>query len=292
MSEKIKDKINYLYVLGAGVSWGIISLFLKPLLNGGFTQIQTVAVRCLIAAAVLGVIMLVSDRKAFKIAIKDLWCFFGTGIVSMMFFSISYFYSMTYNGVCIAVILLYTSPVFVMLFSRILFKEKITVLKITAIILTVIGCAFASGAGSAQSLTPLGFVLGICSGLGYALYSIFSRYALNRGYKSITISFYTFLICGVSCLPFANVIELSGLFNNGKSIFCALGIGIVCCVLPYMLYTKGLEKVENSKASVIVAVEPVVASVIGIAVYHENLTALKILGIVFVLSAVVICSKD
>ena len=292
MSEKIKDKINYLYVLGAGVSWGIISLFLKPLLNSGFTQIQTVAVRCLIAAAMLGVIMLVSDRKAFKIALKDLWCFFGTGIVSMMFFSISYFYSMTYNGICIAVILLYTSPVFVMLFSRILFKEKITVLKITAIILTVIGCALASGAGSAQSLTPLGFVLGICSGLGYALYSIFSRYALNRGYKSITISFYTFLICGVACLPFANFIELSGLFNNGKSIFCALGIGIVCCVLPYMLYTKGLEKVENSKASVIVAVEPVVASVIGIAVYHENLTALKIIGIVFVLSAVVICSKD
>lgn len=292
MLQNIKSKINYIYVFGAGVSWGIISLFLKPLLNSGFTQIQTVAVRCLIAAAVLGIIMLVSDRKAFKINPKDLWCFFGTGIASMMFFSISYFYSMTYNGVCIAVILLYTSPVFVMLFSRILFKEKITVLKITAIILTVIGCAFASGAGSAQSLTPLGFVLGICSGLGYALYSIFSRYALNRGYKSITISFYTFLICGVACLPFANVIELSGLFNNGKSIFCALGIGIICCVLPYMLYTKGLEKVENSKASVIVAVEPVVASVIGIAVYHENLTALKILGIVFVLSAVVICSKD
>lgn len=173
MLEKIKDKINYIYVLGAGASWGIISLFLKPLLNIGFTQVQTVAVRCLVAAAVLGTIMLLSDRKAFKIKLRDIWCFLGTGILSMMFFSISYFYSMTYNGVCIAVILLYTSPVFVMLFSKILFKEKITVLKISAIILTVVGCAFASGAGSAQSLTLKGFVLGICSGIGYALYSIF-----------------------------------------------------------------------------------------------------------------------
>lgn len=292
MLQSIKSKINYIYVLGAGAFWGIISLFLKPLLNSGFTQVQTVAVRCLIAAAALGIIMLISDRKAFKIALKDLWCFFGTGIVSMMFFSISYFYSMTYNGVCIAVILLYTSPVFVMLFSRILFKEKITVLKISAIVLTVVGCAFASGAGSTQSLTFLGFVLGICSGLGYALYSIFSRFALNRGYGSITISFYTFLICGVACLPFSNVSGLPVLFGNVRNVFCALGIGIICCVLPYMLYTKGLQKVENSKASVIVAVEPVVASVIGIAVYHENLTALKILGIILVLSAVVICSKD
>lgn len=292
MSEKIKNKINYLYVFGAGVSWGIISLFLKPLLNGGFTQIQTVCVRCLTAAAALLIVMTVSDRKAFKIKMRDLWCFFGTGIVSMMFFSVSYFYSMTYNGVCIAVILLYTSPVFVMLFSRILFKEKITAIKITAIALTVTGCVFASGAGSAQSLTLKGFVLGICSGLGYALYSIFSRFALNRGYKSITISFYTFLICGLACLPFAGISEFSGLLNNSKNTLYALGLGLVCCVLPYMLYTKGLEKVENSKASVIVAVEPVVASVIGIAVYHENLTALKLLGIILVLSAVFICSKD
>lgn len=292
MSERIKAKISYLYVFGAGVSWGIISLFLKPLLNSGFTQIQTVTVRCLTAAAALGAVMLVSDRKSFKIKLRDIWCFLGTGIVSMMFFSVSYFYSMTYNGVCIAVILLYTSPVFVMLFSKILFREKITVLKIIALVLTVIGCAFASGAGGAQSLTVKGFILGICSGLGYALYSIFSRFALNRNYKSITISFYTFLICGVACLPFARAFEFPTMLNNGTSIFYALGLGIICCVLPYMLYTKGLERVENSKASVIVAVEPVVASVIGITVYHESLTLIKFSGIILVLAAVVICSKD
>lgn len=292
MSEKFKSKINYLYVLGAGASWGIISLFLKPLLSRGFTQTQTVTVRCLIAAAALGVIMLVSDRNSFKIKLRDVWCFLGTGIVSMMFFSITYFYSMTYNGVCIAVILLYTSPVFVMLLSKILFGEKITVSKLIALALTVVGCAFASGLGGAGSLTLKGLALGICSGLGYALYSIFSRYALNKGYKSITVSFYTFLICGVACIPFARVFEFSILFNNGKSILFALGLGVICCVLPYVLYTKGLERVENSKASVIVAVEPVVASVIGITVYHESLTVVKILGIIAVLSAVVICSKD
>lgn len=292
MLEKIKSKIYYLYVLGAGASWGIISLFLKPLLNSGFTQIQTVTVRCLIAAVALCAVMLVTDRKSFKIRLRDFWCFLGTGIVSMMFFSVSYFYSIAYNSVCIAVILLYTSPVFVMLLSKIIFGEKITGLKIFALVLTCLGCALASGIGGAQSLTVKGLILGICSGLGYALYSIFSRFALNKGYKSITVSFYTFLICGVCCLPFASVSALPVLLNNGKNIFFALGIGIICCVLPYVLYTKGLERVENSKASVIVAVEPVVASIIGITVYHESLTIVKFLGIVFVLAAVVICSKD
>lgn len=287
----MKDKLKYLYVFAAGCFWGIISLFLKPLLNMGFTQVQTVTFRCLIAAFILGIVMVLKDKNLFKIRLKDLWCFLGTGLLSLMFFSLSYFYSMTYNGVCVAVILLYTSPVFVMLFSLILFKEKITSKKLTALVLTVTGCVFVSGIAGGQSIGAKGIILGICSGVGYALYSIFSRYALQRNYDSMTISFYTFLFCGLGCLPFS---EPGRMIENltPQAGLSALGLGFVCCVLPYLCYTKGLQHVENSKASIIVAVEPVVASFIGITVYHEELTALKIVGVLLVLSALVICSKD
>ncbi len=287
----MKDKLKYLYVFAAGCLWGIISLFLKPLLNMGFSQIQTVTYRCLIAAFILGIVMCVKDKKLFKIKLRDLWCFLGTGLLSLMFFTLAYFYSMTYNGVCVAVILLYTSPVFVMLFSLLLFKEKITSKKIIALVLTIAGCVLVSGIAGGQSIGLKGFVLGICSGIGYALYSIFSRYALQRKYNSMTISFYTFLFCGLGCLPFADsgsmIVKLTP-----QSILLFLGLGFICCVLPYLCYTKGLQYVENSKASIIVAVEPVIASFIGILVYHEEITVLKIIGVLLVLSAVVICSKD
>ena len=287
----MKDKLKYLYVFAAGCFWGIISLFLKPLLNMGFSQIQTVTYRCLIAAFILGIVMCVKDKKLFKIKLRDLWCFLGTGLLSLMFFTLAYFYSMTYNGVCVAVILLYTSPVFVMLFSLLLFKEKITSKKIIALVLTIAGCVLVSGIAGGQSIGLKGFVLGICSGIGYALYSIFSRYALQRNYNSMTISFYTFLFCGLGCLPFADsgsmIVKLTP-----QSILLFLGLGFICCVLPYLCYTKGLQYVENSKASIIVAVEPVIASFIGILVYHEEITVLKIIGVLLVLSAVVICSKD
>ncbi len=287
----MKDKIKYLYVFAAGCFWGIISLFLKPLLDMGFTQVQTVTLRCLIAAFILGIVMVVTDKKSFKIKLKDLWCFLGTGLLSLMFFSLTYFYSMTYNGVCVAVILLYTSPVFVMLFSLILFKEKITSKKMTALILTIAGCVLVSGIAGGQSIGVKGIVLGICSGVGYALYSIFSRYALQRNYDSMTISFYTFLFCGLGCLPFSG---LGNLIENltPQAGLLSLGLGFICCVLPYLCYTKGLQYVENSKASIIVAVEPVVASFIGIIIYHEELTFLKVIGVLLVLSALVICSKD
>ena len=287
----MKDKLKYLYVFAAGCLWGIISLFLKPLLNMGFSQIQTVTYRCLIAAFILGIVMCVKDKKLFKIKLRDLWCFLGTGLLSLMFFTLAYFYSMTYNGVCVAVILLYTSPVFVMLFSLLLFKEKITSKKIIALVLTIAGCVLVSGIAGGQSIGLKGFILGICSGIGYALYSIFSRYALQRNYNSMTISFYTFLFCGLGCLPFADsgsmIVKLTP-----QSFLLFLGLGFICCVLPYLCYTKGLQYVENSKASIIVAVEPVIASFIGILVYHEEITVLKIIGVLLVLSAVVICSKD
>ena len=287
----MKDKIKYLYVFAAGSLWGIISLFLKPMLNLGFSQIQTVTLRCLVAAAVLGVYMLIKDKSLFRFKLRDIWCFIGTGLVSLMFFSICYFYSMTYNGVCVAVILLYTSPVFVMLLSLPLFKEKITYKKLIAVVLTVAGCVFVSGAAGGQSIGFVGIVLGICSGLGYALYSIFSRYALQRNYNSMTISFYTFLFCGLGCLPFASPVSMA-LSLSPKAVLYSLGLGVVCCVMPYILYTKGLEYVDNTRASVIVAVEPVVASLIGVFVYNESVTAVKLLGVALVLSAVVICSKD
>ncbi len=287
----MKDKLKYLYVFAAGSLWGIISLFLKPMLNLGFSQIQTVTLRCLVAAAVLGVYMLVKDKSLFRFKLRDIWCFLGTGLVSLMFFSICYFYSMTYNGVCVAVILLYTSPVFVMLLSLPLFKEKITYKKLIAVVLTVAGCVFVSGAAGGQSIGFVGIVLGICSGLGYALYSIFSRYALQRNYNSMTISFYTFLFCGLGCLPFASPVSMA-LSLSPKAVLYSLGLGVVCCVMPYILYTKGLEYVDNTRASVIVAVEPVVASLIGVFVYNESVTAVKLLGVALVLSAVVICSKD
>lgn len=287
----MKDKLKYLYVFAAGSLWGIISLFLKPMLNLGFSQIQTVTLRCLVAAAVLGVYMLVKDKSLFRFKLRDIWCFIGTGLVSLMFFSICYFYSMTYNGVCVAVILLYTSPVFVMLLSLPLFKEKITYKKLIAVVLTVAGCVFVSGAAGGQSIGFVGIVLGICSGLGYALYSIFSRYALQRNYNSMTISFYTFLFCGLGCLSFASPVSMA-LSLSPKAVLYSLGLGVVCCVMPYILYTKGLEYVDNTRASVIVAVEPVVASLIGVFVYNESVTAVKLLGVALVLSAVVICSKD
>ena len=87
----MQKKLHYFYVFAAGALWGIISLFLKPLLDMGFSQMQTVTVRCLLAAAVLGVYMLLKDKQLFRFRFRDIWCFLGTGLLSLLFFSVCYF---------------------------------------------------------------------------------------------------------------------------------------------------------------------------------------------------------
>ena len=149
-------------------------------------------------------------------------------------------------------------------------------------------------AGTTSGLSPLGILIGIGAGVGYALYSIFGRYALDRGYSSATISLYTFLFATVSLVfivPVSSIYNKVASGNTIKDILLSFGIAIVATVLPYLLYTLGLSGVENGKAGIIASVEPVVATILGMAVYHETLTPLSIVGIVLVLVAVVLLNR-
>lgn len=62
-------------------------------------------------------------------------------------------------------------------------------------------------------------------------------------------------------------------------------------VIPYLTYTMGLKYMENGKASILASVEPVVAVLLGIFVFHENMTMTGILGVVLVLAAISICQE-
>ena len=191
----------------------------------------------------------------------------------------------------VASVLLYTSPIFVTLMSAVLFRERMTVIKAIALVLAFFGCVLVTGIlQREETLSLKGILLGLGSGFGYALYSIFSKYAMRK-YSSETVTVYTFFVAGAASLPLGFLgADLSGLSLDGTSLLAALMLSLVCCVLPYVLYTKGLQKIEAGRASVIATCEPVVASVLGVAVFHETMTPWQGMGILLVLGAVVILS--
>ena len=274
----------------AGVLWGTISVFLKNLSSSGLSLIQITACRAIFSSFFLFVYFLVKDKNLLKIKVKDIWMFVGTGVVSLTFFSLCYFSTILESGASIAVILLYTSPIFILLLSAILFKEKITKIKLFALILTFVGCIFVTGIGGENHLSAKGLFIGLFAGFGYALYSIFSRFALKK-YKPLTVTFYTFVFSSISLLPFCNIVEICSSFSE-KSLLFLIGIALVCTVLPYIFYTFGLSGLETGKAAILVTVEPLVGSLIGIFVWKENLDMLKLIGIIMIFIAVILINLN
>jgi len=282
-----------LMIILAGVLWGSMGLFVRRLNAVGLESMQIVQLRALEASIVLLVILLVRDRRGLVIRLKDLWCFLGTGICSIVFFNYCYFTAIKITSLSIAAVLLYTSPIWIMLLSRLLFGEELTRRKVLALGLTFVGCALVTGvADSGGMASPIGILAGLGAGLGYALYSIFGRYALERGYSSLTITFYTFLVAFVESLFLTDIRDVIPVaFGNLTISAISVGLGIFCTVLPFLFYTIGLTGVENGKASIYASVEPVTATILGVAVYHEGMTMGNVVGVILVIAALVLLNK-
>ncbi len=279
----------HLYIVSAGILWGMISIFNILLTNCGYSQIEIVFIRSFVALFGMVLYVLIKDKSLFRIKIKDLWCFVGTGLVSLLLFNICYFNAMQEN-ISAAAVLLYTAPAFVMIMSALLFKEKFTSTKIISLLIMILGCILVSGVTAGTKLSIACITFGICSGIGYALYSIFGRYALNKGYTSETITLYTFMMAVSGCIPMVSFDNIIYSFNM-NAVIGGIGIGILCCLLPYLLYTKGLMRVKNSQASIMATVEPIVATVISI-FYGDYFGWNNAVGIVLVLFSIVIINID
>ncbi len=277
----------YIYVIFAAALWGIIGIFSKSLTALGFDATQIVFVRAFGATLFLGIYIGLTNRKHLVIVLKDSLYFVGTGIVSFVFFNWCYFNAIEQTSLSIAAILLYTAPTIVTFLSVMLFKEKMTNRKWISLILTFTGCLLVtvfSGVGGIN-LSGTGILLGLGSGFGYALYSIFGRYALKK-YTVLTVTFYTFAFASLGLVPITNLYEMKSLLSLPGGLFNTLMICLVSTVAPFLLYTKGLSRLETSKASVIATLEPIVATLVGVLLFAEPMTAVKGIGILLVIWAV------
>ncbi|MDO4303630.1 MAG: DMT family transporter [Bacillota bacterium] len=282
--------VSPLFVLTAGSLWGLMGLLVRSLNEVGLSSAEIGFVRASVAFVCMLIALLIFDRKALKIKLKDIWCFIGTGAFSVAFFNFCYFKTMTLTSLSVAAVLLYTAPAFVMLMSAVLFKEKLTAQKLLALVLAFVGCAFVSGiVGGAGALSLQGILYGLGAGIGYALYSIFGRYALDRNYSSVTISFYTFLFATVSTFFFVDSRAVfSCVGSSWQLLLKTVILVLVVTLLPYLSYTRGLQGMENGTASVLASIEPVVATLVGIFVYKESLNIWNGIGICLVLGSIVL----
>ena len=282
-----------LLIILAGTCWGVISIFINYLSDAGLGEMQISFLRQLFAVLVFALIMLVRDRAKFRIPLKDLGLLMLVGIVNGVMFNFLYFYTIVHSRASIAVVLLYTSPVFVMILARVFFKEKITGLKFIALVLTVIGCVLVTGViGEGYTPPPAAILTGVLTGLAYALNNILTSASVKKN-DPLTVTFYTLFFSFLFLIPFSGWNSLTSLCGaNPMILLVAFLMCIVTAVLAQYFFSVGLGLIESGKAAISGATEPIVGSLVGILIFHEESNLMKIAGIVMVIAAILLTGKS
>lgn len=300
MQTEFEKKIAPIQVLTAGTLWGIMGILVRKLGTYGFSSIQIASLRIIFGALIFLLILGVWKRESLKINIRDMGLFLGLGIGSLLLFTVCYFTTINMASLSVAAILLYTSPIWVMLMSLVCFKEKMTKKKILAVAMAFIGCVLVSGIGGDSNLTIAAVGIGLMSAIGYALYSILGTFALRK-YQPLTVTTYTFLCGSVGAIVISNPVDMvkkiveSGevvRFGSVKLLALIILTAFLTAVLPYLFYTMGLANMRASSAAIIASIEPVVATIAGVVVFKEHMTLEAVVGIVFVLGAIVVLNVN
>lgn len=261
-----------------------MGVFVNEMGKIGFSGLQTSAVRVTVAALAMIILVLVTDIKKFRVSLRDLPLLAVLGVVCIFGMSLLYFFTIINTSMAAAAILLYTAPIWVIIISGIVFKEKITWQKLAALVCAFLGCALVSGAGGAAHISAAFMVTGLGSGLAYGLYSILGTVALEK-YHPYTVTAYAFAFAAVAALCIANPLEIIRTAvaspNIAFTVFMMIATGIVTAFTPFMLYTFGLRGTAPGKAAIMASVEPMVAAILGFLVYGQDASLPGILLILF-----------
>ena len=286
-TQKNKTLAAYGCILGAAFLWGIIGIWNRKLMAVGVSPTSIVVIRNIGSMLLLSAIFIVKDRSMFRVKREHLKYFFGTGVISVVLFTLCYFSCQKVCSLAMASIFLYTAPSFVVLLSAVLWKEPVTKKKVAALVLTLVGCALVCGIFAGElTVTAAGILFGLGAGFFYALYSIFSRYALKH-YSALKCTLWMFIFAGIASVFLIRPTELAVLLNFREGMI-ALILVAASTVSPFLLYTMGLAHVESGKASIIASFEPVVAALAGVLIFGESMGVSTVAGILCILAGVCI----
>lgn len=278
-------------IVAAGIFWGTAGVFVEFLLPYGFTPLQMTAIRGIVSFFCMLVYVVLHDRKLLRTRFKELLLFMGMGL-GVFGTATFYYMSMNATSVATAVVLMYTAPVYVMLFSVLFLGERMTPLKLAAVAVMLLGCCLVSGIIGGLKFDAWGIAFGLLSGVSYAVYNIFTKIAMQRGSAPQTATLYAFLTMGLVALAVCDAPAVTTTIGEKPLLLVPslLLFGVVTCFLPYILYTISMKTLPAGTAASLAIVEPMSATVFGLLI-GQSLNWWSGSGIVLILLAVFLLSR-
>ncbi len=287
-------KIGVLFTIIAAVMWATCGVFIKILTKAGFTENEITFAKIGISIVLVYIFIKMIGEKIEKIhTIKDFLLLILSGSIGYLMYGLTYAKAVYYIPISAAVVLVYTAPIIVMVCSVFLFHEKLTVKKVICLILVISGCFLVQEIKSSDGFSTKGILLGITSGICYAIYTLANKSLLEK-YSVYSISFYNFLFAFVLIfiLTDKSQIVFKILHSNTKTLINLILFAMFCGGLSHTLYVKALEYLEASKASIITIIEPFTASILGILLFHEPNSMPKMIGLIMILFSLILLNVN
>ncbi len=284
--------------------WATTGIFISYLFTHYNLQPLTLAfLRDLMVALEVILILRFAQPRALRLKRSDVPFFLAYGFVGLAAFNGLWTYSVLFNGAAVATVLAYSSPAFIVLLARPILKEPFTARKLIAVALSLTGCVLVVKAYAPETwkLNPVGIVVGLGTGLAFAIYSLAGRWSARRFASPWTVTAYGFLFAAGGLALAQFLIAKSGrawiaiTFSMGSAwdgwlILAILALGPT--VAGFGMYTLSLRYLPASVAGLIASLEPALTAIMAIFLLGEHLAPWQWLGAGLILAAVLLAQGE
>jgi len=286
--------LGVLFVALAAASWGTLGVIASGLNDAGFSGFEVAALRVLFAAVALLVAAPLVLRPHIRAMLRQWRLLIAHSLIGVLVYNVTYFLAIGEMGVTFSVGLLYTAPVWTLLFAAVLLGERPTPLRAMLASGACAGVALTLGIGGGGPVpAATGIALGLASGASYALYPVIGKKAVKRVHPTALL-FSSFIVSGLAFLalpPTWSGLARLGATGGVTAWAALLAMSLFGTIFSYFLFTRGLRTVPASAVAVITTMEPLVAITLAATILGEALSPLQYLGIGLIIASSVLSSR-
>ncbi|HEV2611593.1 MAG TPA: DMT family transporter [Noviherbaspirillum sp.] len=271
-------------VLLSALGFGTMALFAKVAYAGGMTPTVLLALRFLLAVALLAPVVWAKRMRLPRGRVLAGFALMGLLYTAQ---SQSYFTALLHASSGLVGLLLYVYPVLVTLFALAFGWEKPERRTFVLLAVAVAGIAITLG-GNLQG-SPLGIALGLLAAVVYAVYILIG----GRVTRDIQPLAGTLVVMATAALANGALAIAGGQsLPTGVSTWLAVGaIALFSTVIAVGALLAGIRHIGPAQASIISTLEPVITLCLGALLLGENVSAGQVVGGVMVLSAVIMLAR-
>jgi drug/metabolite transporter (DMT)-like permease len=273
-----------LFIVISAASFGTLAIFGRLLYEDGLDTFSMMFLRFGFAALFMTVILF-ARREKFPRG-KVLLALIGMGAIGYVGQSFSYLSAIKYASAGLVALLLYLYPMFVFILSVIFLQEKLTWMKVIAIVLALIGTAFIVDPKGGQ---PLGIFFSVAAALIYSGYIIVGTNVM----KKVSPFQSSVVIFASAGLVYALLMSANGHhFPTTSSGWLHIaGIVLVATVIPVATFLAGLERIGPTNSAMLSTLEPVVTVLLAAWLFGEKLAWIVLIGGALILAAVILLTR-